>query len=207
MADPVLELHDSTGALVTSNDNWGDSLEAAQIQASGLAPGDSRESAILRLLNPGAYTAVVRGKNNSIGTAVVEAYDLDPTNNSKLANLATRGFVQTGDNILIAGFITGNRNANINVLLRAMGPSLAGQVPTVLADPIMELHDSNGATLATNDNWQDTQKTQIEQTGIPPGNPKESAIVASLPPGGYTAIVRGVNGGVGNAVVEVYNLP
>ena len=207
LADPVLELHDSTGALVTSNDNWGDSLEAAQIQAVGLAPGDSRESAILRILNPGAYTAVVRGKNNSIGTAVVEAYDLDPTNNSKLANLATRGFVQTGDNILIAGFITGNRNTNINVLLRAMGPSLAGQVPTALADPIMELHDSNGATLATNDNWQDTQKTEIEHTGIPPTNPKESAIVSSLPPGAYTALVRGVNNAVGNAVVEVYNLP
>jgi len=205
--DTILELHDSTGALVTSNDNWGDSPEASQIQANGLAPGDSRESAILRLLNPGAYTAVVRGKNNAIGTAVVEAYDLDPTNDSKLANLATRGFVQTGDNVLIAGFITGNRNANINVLVRAMGPSLAGQVPTPLADPIMELHDSNGATLATNDNWQDTQKTEIEQTGIPPGNAKESAIVSSLPPGGYTAIVRGVNGGVGNAVVEVYNLP
>ena len=107
---------------------------------------------------------------------------------------------------MIAGFITGNRNANINVLLRAMGPSLAGQVPTALADPIMELHDSNGTTLAVNDDWQATQKTQIEQTGIPPGNPKESAIVSSLPPGAYTAVVRGVNG-TGNAVVEVYNLP
>ena len=200
LADPVLELHDSTGALVTSNDNWGDSLEAAQIQASGLAPGDSRESAILRLLNPGAYTAVVRGKNNSIGTAVVEAYDLDPTNNSKLANLATRGFVQTGDNILIAGFITGNRNANINVLLRAMGPSLAGQVPTVLADPIMELHDSNGATLATNIDWQGHPEDADRTDRNSSRESKESAIVASLPPG-FTAIVRGVNGGVGNAVV------
>jgi PKD repeat protein len=207
VADPTLELHDATGALVTSNDNWGDSPEASQIQTAGLAPGDSKESAILRLLNPGAYTAVVRGKNNTIGTAVVEAYDLDSTNNSKLANLSTRGFVQTGDNILIAGFITGNRNANINVLLRAMGPSIASQVPSALADPILELHDSNGTTLATNDNWQDTQKTEIEQTGIPPGNAKESAIVSSLPPGAYTAIVRGVNNGVGNAVVEVYNLP
>jgi PKD repeat protein len=207
VADPTLELHDATGALVTSNDNWGDSPEASQIQTAGLAPGDSKESAILRLLNPGAYTAVVRGKNNTIGTAVVEAYDLDSTNNSKLANLSTRGFVQTGDNILIAGFITGNRNANINVLLRAMGPSIASQVPSALADPILELHDSNGTTLATNDNWQDTQKTEIEQTGIPPANAKESAIVSSLPPGAYTAIVRGVNNGVGNAVVEVYNLP
>jgi hypothetical protein len=138
---------------------------------------------------------------------VVEAYDLEPTNNSKLANLSTRGFVQTGDNILIAGFITGNRNSNINVLLRAMGPSLAAQLPTALADPTMELHDANGATLATNNDWQDNQKTQIEQTGIPPGNLKESAIVSSLPPGAYTAIVRGVNNTFGNAVVEVYNLP
>lgn len=207
VADPTLELHDSTGALVISNDDWGSSAEAAQIQAAGFAPGNAKESAILRTLNPGAYTAVVRGKNNSIGTAVVEAYDLDSTNNSKLANLSTRGFVQTGDNILIAGFITGNRNANINVLVRAMGPSLAGQVPSILADPILELHDNNGATIAMNDNWQDTQKTEIEGTGIPPGNPKESAIVSSLPPGAYTAIVRGVNNGTGNAVVEVYNLP
>lgn len=207
VADPTLELHDASGALVTSNDNWGDSTEAAQIQAAGLAPGNASESAILRTLNPGAYTAVVRGKNNSIGTAVVEAYDLDPTNNSKLANLSTRGFVQTGDNILIAGFITGNRNANINVLVRAMGPSLAAQLPAALADPTLELHDGNGALIGTNDNWQDSQKTEIEQTGIPPGNVKESAIVSSLPPGAYTAIVRGVNGGIGNAVVEVYNLP
>jgi hypothetical protein len=207
VADPTLELRDGAGALVLSNDDWGTSAEAAQIQAAGLAPGNAKESAILRTLNPGSYTAVVRGKNNTIGTAVVEAYDLDPTNNSKLANLSTRGFVQTGDNILIAGFITGNRNANINVLVRAIGPSLASQVPSALADPFLELHDGNGATMAMNDNWQDTQKTEIEQTGIPPSNVKESAIVSSLPPGAYTAIVRGVNNGVGNAVVEVYNLP
>lgn len=205
--DPMLELRDSSGALVTSNDNVGDSPEASQIQSAGLMPPDARESAILRVLNPGAYTAVVRGKDNAIGTALVEAYDLDPTSNSKLANLSTRGFVQTGDNILIAGFIAGNRNTNINVLIRAIGPSLAGLVPTALADPTLELHDSNGGTLAVNDNWQESQKTQIEQTGIPPANPQESAIVAGLPSGAYTAIVRGTNNGIGNAVVEVYNLP
>jgi PKD repeat protein len=205
--DPTLELRDSSGNLVTSNDNWGDSPEAGQIQAVGLNPGNANESAILRLLNPGSYTAVVRGKNGSIGTAVVEAYDLDPNNNAKLANLSTRGFVQTGDNILIAGFITGNRNSNINVLIRAMGPSLAGQVPAALADPTLELHNAQGTTMNFNNDWQDSQKAQIEATGIPPGNPKESAIVASLPPGGYTAIVRGANNSVGNAVVEVYNLP
>jgi len=207
VADPTLELRDGSGNLVTSNDNWGESPEASQIQQAGLNPGNANESAILRVLNPGSYTAVVRGKNNSIGTAVVEAYDLDPNNNAKLANLSTRGFVQTGDNILIAGFITGNRNSNINVLLRAIGPSLAGQVPTALADPTLELHNANGTTAASNDNWQDTQKAQIEQTGIPPTNVKESAIVVSLPTGGYTAIVRGANNTVGNAVVEVYNLP
>jgi PKD repeat protein len=205
--DPVLELHDHTGALVTSNDNWGSSPEASQIQQVGLAPRNASESAILRLLNPGTYTAVVRGKNNTVGTAVVEVYDLDATNSAKLANLSTRGFVQSGDNILIAGFITGNRNGNINVLVRATGPSLAGIVPTALADPILELHNGNGTTLDTNDDWQDSQKTQIQQTGIPPGNAKESAILASLPPGAYTAIVRGVDNGIGNAVVEVYNLP
>jgi hypothetical protein len=207
VTDPTLELRDATGGLVTSNDNWGDSAEASQIQAAGLAPGNAAESAILRSLNPGAYTAVVRGKNGAVGTAVVEAYDLDPSNNSKLANLSTRGFVQTGDNILIAGFITGNRNANINVLVRAMAPSLAALLPSALTDPTLELHDGNGAIMASNDNWQDSQKSQIEQTGLPPGDAKESAIVSSLPPGGYTAIVRGVNGSVGNAVVEVYNLP
>lgn len=207
LADPILELRDSTGALVTSNDNWGDSPEASQIQQSGLAPANAAESAILRLLNPGAYTAVVRGKNNSIGTAVVEAYDLDPNNNAKLANLSTRGFVQTNDNVLIAGFITGNRNANINVLVRAMGPSLAGVMPNAISDPTLEMRNSNGALIAMNNDWQDSQKTEIENTGIPPGNAKESAIVSSLPPDQYTAIVRGVNNGTGNAVVEVYNLP
>ncbi|HVF72406.1 MAG TPA: PKD domain-containing protein [Chthoniobacterales bacterium] len=205
--DPVLELHDSSGALVTSNDNWAESPEAAQIQQAGLAPESPNESVILRSLNPGQYTAVVRGKFNTIGTAVVEAYDLDPTNNSKLANLSTRGFVQTGDNILIAGFITGNRNANINVLLRALGPSIAADVPNALNDPTMALYNENGAVIANNNDWQDSQKNQIQQTGIPPSNAKESAIVASLAPGLYTAIVRGVNDGVGNAVVEVYNLP
>jgi hypothetical protein len=108
---------------------------------------------------------------------------------------------------LIAGFITGNRNSNINVLVRAIGPSLAGLVPTPLNDPTLQLFNSNGTSIAFNDNWQDSQKTLIQQSGIPPTNPNESAIVAGLVPGAYTAIVRGANSGVGNAVVEVYNLP
>ena len=204
--DPTLELHDSTGGIVATNDNWGDAPEKAEIQSVGLAPGDTRESAIIRTLNPGAYTAVMRGKGNAVGIGVVEAYDLDATNNSKLANLSTRGLVESGDNILIGGFITGNRLGNVNVLVRAIGPSLTGLLPNPLGDPVLELHDSNGTTMATNDNWQDTQGNAIQQTGLAPTNPKESAILAALPVGSHTAIVRGVNG-TGNGLVEVYNLP
>ncbi|MFN2623297.1 MAG: PKD domain-containing protein [Chthoniobacterales bacterium] len=206
LADPTLELYDSHGALIVSNDNWMDAPERAQIEAVGLTPGDPRESAILHSLDPGAYTAVIRGKNNSTGISLVEAFDLDANNNSRLANLSTRGLVETGDNVLIGGFITGNRLGNINVLIRAIGPSLANQVANPLSDPILELHDSNGTTVATNDNWQDDQAADIQQTGLAPANAKESAILASLQVGSHTAIVRGVNGN-GNALVEVYNLP
>jgi hypothetical protein len=161
---------------------------------------------MIRTLDPGAYTAVVRGKNNGIGIGLVEAYDLNTSNNSKLANLSTRGFVESGNNVLIGGFITGNRLGNVNVLVRAIGPSLAGQVPNALGDPTLELHDSNGATVATNDDWQDSQGQEIQQTGLAPTNAHESAILASLQVGSHTVIVRGVNGS-GNALVEVYNLP
>jgi hypothetical protein len=205
LADPTLELRDSTGALLSSNDDWMTSPDRPEIESRGLAPGDTREAVILHTLNPGAYTAVVRGKNNSEGIGVVEAYDLDTLNNSKFANLSTRGFVETGDNILIGGFITGNRNGSINVLVRALGPSLPAAVPNRLMDPILELYNENGAIMATNNDWQDSQKTDIEQTGIPPSDPRESAIHVSLAPGAYTAILRGVNA-TGNGLVEVYNI-
>jgi hypothetical protein len=207
LLDPTLELHSTAAGLLESNDNWVDSPNKAEIESSGVAPSGQSESVIIRTVLPGAYTAVVRGKDNTTGTAVVEAYDGNNANNSKLANLSTRGFIETGNNILIGGFITGNRNGNINVLVRAMGPSLSGVLPNALADPVLELHDGNGATMATNDNWQDSQKTAIEATGIPPTNTQESAIVSSLAPGNYTAIVRGAGNTTGNAVVEVYNLP
>jgi hypothetical protein len=205
MSDPTLELHSGNGSLMTSNDNWKDSPDRALIESSGLAPTDEHESAIIRALVPGNYTGVLAGKDNSTGIALIEVYDLD-ANNSLLANISSRGRVDAGDNVMIGGFIAGNQNANSRVLVRGIGPSLQGSIPTALPDPILELHDSNGATLETNDNWKDSpNRAEIEATGIPPSNDAESAIVRSVSPAGYTAILRGKTG-AGIAVVEIYNL-
>jgi len=206
MSDPTLELHAGNGALMTSNDNWKDSPDRALIESSGLAPTDDRESAIIRTLVPGTYTGVVAGKNNSTGIALIEVYDLD-ANKSLLANISSRGLVDTGDNVMIGGFITGNQNGNTKILLRGLGPSLQGKVPNPLADPILELHDSNGAIVETNDNWKDSpNRAAIEATGIPPSNDQESAILRIVGPSTYTAILRGKTGN-GIAVVEIYNVP
>lgn len=205
MSDPTLELHAGNGALMTSNDNWKDSPERAQIEASGLAPTDDHESAIIRTLAPGVYTGVLTGKDNTTGIALIEIYDLE-ANNSLLANISSRGLVDTGDNVMIGGFIAGNQSANTRVLVRGIGPSLQGSVPNPLADPILELHDSNGNTLETNDNWKDSpERMAIEATGIPPSHDLESAILKPVSPAGYTAVLRGKNG-TGIAVVEIYNL-
>jgi serine protease AprX len=205
MQDPVLELRNSSGALVTSNDNWKDSAERAQIEGSGIAPSHDNESAILRNLAPGAYTAVLKGKENSTGLALVEVYDLGLSVNSLLANISSRSFIETADNVLIGGFITGHHPANSAILVRALGPSLKSQLPNAIDDPLLELRDANGAAITSNDNWKDSpERAQIEGTGIPPSNDLESAIYRSLAPGQYTAIVRGKNNGVG--VVEIYNI-
>ena len=205
MADPTLELHDSNGALMTANDDWKNSPQRTQIENSGLAPTDDHESAILQTLSPGVYTGVLAGKNNSTGIALVEIYDLD-AGKSILANISSRGLVDTGDNVMIGGFIAGNQNGNTKVLVRGIGPSLQGKVPNALADPILELHDSNGNTLETNDNWKDSpERAEIEATGIPPSNDLESAILKPVSPAGYTAILRGKTGS-GIAVVEIYNI-
>jgi hypothetical protein len=211
LADPTLELHDGNGALMTTNDNWKDSPQRTEIENSGLAPTDDKESAILQTLTPGNYTAIVRGVNNTTGIALVEVYDRAPAS-SKLANISSRGFVETGDNVLIAGFIAGNQTGSAKVLVRAIGPSLKSKLPNALDDPVLELHDSQGNTLQTNDNWkindqtQQSQQAEIEATGVPPGNDLESAIVQVVSPAGFTAIVRGKNGSVGVALVEVYNI-
>ena len=161
-------------------------------------------------LNPGAYTAIVSGKNGGTGVGLVEAYDLDQAAASQLANISTRGFVETQDNVMIGGLIIGGGGGgSTKVIVRAIGPSLANAnppVPGALADPFLELHDGNGATIASNDNWKDTQEAEIIATTIPPTNGLESAIVDTLAHGNYTAIVSGKNDGTGVALVEAYNL-
>jgi Galactose oxidase, central domain len=209
LSDPTLELHDSSGATV-HNDDWQTTIisdfvtdQSGEIRDSGLAPLDPHESAMIVHLIPGAYTAVVRGKNDETGVALVDAYDLDPAATSTLANISTRGFVDTGDNVMIGGFIVGGQNP-LRVIVRAIGPSLP--LPGALGDPTLELHDGNGALIAANDNWRTYQEAEIIATTIPPSNDLESAIVRDLAPGSYTAIVRGVNGTTGIAVVEAYGL-
>jgi hypothetical protein len=207
LADPTLELHGPNGLLMTSNDNWKDTQQA-EIEISTIAPTNDLESALIATLAPGNYTAILRGKNGTTGIGLVEMYDLDAMSDSKLANISTRGFVQTGSDAMIAGFILGNGTAGEKVILRAIGPSLTG-VANALADPTLALHDGNGSLLISDDNWQDdaSQAAQIMATGIPPQNDLESAIVTTLPPGSFTAIVESKNGGTGVAVVEVYHLP
>ena len=206
MADPTLRLHDGNGTFLLSNDNWKDSPQRAQIEASGLAPTDDRESAILQTLVPGAYTGVLTGKDNTTGIALVEAYDLDADANAILANISSRGLVDTGDNVMIGGFIAGNESGNTTVLIRGLGPSLQGKVPGPLADPFLELHNANGTTVETNDDWKNSpNRAEIEATGIPPSHDFESAILRSLAPGDYTAVLRG-NIGSGIALVEIYNI-
>jgi hypothetical protein len=206
LADPVIEVRGSAGQLLATNDNWNDSLTRQQIIDSGLAPSNDLESALWGIIGPGAYTVVVRGRNDATGIGLFEVYDLDQTVDSKLANVSTRGFVETGDNVMIGGtIIIGSTPAT--VLLRAIGPSLTNfGVPGALPDPTLELHDGNGAVIGTNDNWRDDQELEIIATGLPPSNTLESAIVRDLVPGNYTAIVRGLNNTTGVALIEAYEL-
>src|SRR5205823_9044957 len=133
LADPTLELRDGTGALVTSNDNWKDTQQSA-INATGLAPPNNLESAILHTFTPGNYTGIVRGKNNTTGIGLIEAYDVDQSPATTLTNISTRGFVDVGQNAMIGGFISGN--GIVRVIVRALGPTLTKfGVPNVLADP------------------------------------------------------------------------
>jgi hypothetical protein len=223
LANPTLELHDGTGALIASNNNWVSTIiggiitsnQVREIQASGYAPGDARESAIIADVAPGNYTAIVSGVNDMTGVALVEVYDLSPDTASILGNISSRAFVQTGDNVMIGGFIVQGTQTK-RVIIRAIGPELTQYgVPNALANPTLELHDSTGALIATNDNWRTTiiggiittnQVREITASGLAPADGRESAIIAELPAGNYTAILRGVNDTTGVALVEVYDL-
>jgi autotransporter-associated beta strand protein len=209
LADPTLELHKGSNTLV-KNDNWktnpNGTSQQAEIEATALPPTNDLESAILATLGPGSYTAILAGNNGGVGVGLVEVYDLERSTNSKLANISTRGFVDTGDNVMIGGLIA---SGTARVIVRALGPSVP--VTGALGDPTLELHDGSGTLVASNDNWKtrpdgSSQQAEIEATNLPPHNDLEAALVRTLPPGNYTAVVRGQNNTTGVGLVEVYNL-
>ena len=205
LQDPTLQLFSGNTEL-GANDNWADNPNAAEIVSAGLAPTNTREPALLVTLAPGSYTAVMRGKDGSTGVGLVEVYDLDADGPAKVVNISTRGFVLPGDNGMFGGFIiTGNDPSQW--VIRAIGPSLgAFGVPSPLADPFLEIHDGNGATIQTNNNWRDSQEAALQNTGLAPTDNLEAAVLISLAPGSYTAIVKGADGGIGNGLVEIYKL-
>jgi len=208
LQDPVIELRQANGSLLLANDNWKDT-QRAQIEGSIYQPTDDRESVILATLQPAAYTAILSGKGQTSGIGTIEIYDNDAEADAELANISTRAFVQTGDNIVIGGFMLGFGSGNVQVAVRALGPSLTQfGLSNVLADPTLELRDSNGATLASNDDWQSdaVSAAQLTAHGLALPNSKESGIFTSLPPGAFTALLAGKNGGIGIGVVEIYNL-
>jgi hypothetical protein len=223
LANPRLELHNGTGALIGTNDDWQTTIiggvitsnQVSDIQNSGHAPTTASESAIIADLQSGNYTAIVRGINNTAGVALVEVYDLNPGASSSLGNISTRSFVQTGEHVMIGGFIVQGSGTK-RVIIRAIGPELTQYgIADALGNPRLELHNGTGALIATNDDWQNTiiggiitnnQVNDIQNSGHAPTAASESAIIADLQPGNYTAIVRGVNNGTGVGLVEVYDL-
>ena len=209
LANPIMELNGPSPFVTIINDNWRSDQEA-EIQATGIAPTNDLESAILVTLEPGAYTAIVRGENNSSGVALIELYDLSLGVPSKLGNISTRAFVSTGNNIVIAGFILGNGTSDDKIVVRGIGPSLtAFGVPNALANPTLELRNSDGALLVSNDDWQDNpaHAAELIAFNLAPTNDLESGLVATLAPGAYTALLAGLNNGTGVGLVEVYDNP
>jgi hypothetical protein len=212
LSDPTLDLYQGS-TLLFSNDNWGSSSQQAEIAASGFAPTNAAESAIIWTLTPGeSYTAIVRGANGGTGVGIVEAYDLNNAAASKLGNISTRGFVDVGDNVMIAGLIVRpNTGSNVGILVRALGPTLGDLgVPNALPDPTLDLVNSNGTVIRANNNWKDDplQRSAIKAAGLAPGHDEDAALVETVAPGSYTAIVRGIgNTPTGVALVEVYHLP
>jgi hypothetical protein len=207
LADTVLTLHGPTGFTTITNDNWRDTQEVA-ILATGIAPTNNLESAIDVTLNPGAYTGIVRGKDRTTGVALVEVYDLNQTAGSRLANMSTRAFVLTGDNIVIAGFVLAG-NGDDRIIVRGLGPSMtAAGIPNPMTDPTLELRNNNGALLLANNDWQDDpdQAGEINAAGLAPSEPLEAALVGTFAPGLYTALLAGRNNSTGLGLVEIYDL-
>ena len=209
LQDPVIELH-GAGGLIASNDNWKDSPQRAQIEASGFKPTDDREAVILATLPPAAYTVVLSGAGGTAGIGLIEIYDNNQASDSDLANLSTRGFVQTGDNVMIGGFTVGGTGNGTNIVVRALGPSLSAfGLTNLLADPTIELHNANGTIMISNDDWQSDpiSAAQLMANHLAPTDPKEAAIFTAIAqPGQFTAIVAGKNGNVGIAIIEIYNV-
>jgi hypothetical protein len=210
LADPVLELRSSNGSLITRNDNWKESPQRAQIEGTVFQPTNDLEAVVLATLEPGAYTAVLSGNNQTTGIGVVEMYANDQViTDAQLANISTRGFVMTQDDVMIGGFIVGGNSTSTRVAIRGMGPSLLNSgLSNVLADPLLELHDANGALIISNDNWQDDAASagQLTANGLAPQDSKESGIFMTLPPGAFTAILAGKDRGTGIGLIEIYNL-
>jgi hypothetical protein len=206
LADPTLDLHNSTSS-ITTNDNWKDTQQTA-IQATGLAPPNDLESAILITLQPGNYTAILAGKNNTTGVGLVEMYDISSGVFAELTNVSTRGHVGLGDDVMIGGFIAGGGNGSIEIVVRGLGPTLTQfGVAGALSDPKLTLLDVNGNVVRSNNNWKDTQQAAIQATGLAPPNNVESALVVTVAAGNYTAILEGSNGGTGIGLVEIYKVP
>lgn len=202
--DPMLALHDSNGATIASNDDWQQSPQRTDIQATGIPPSDAREAAIVATLAPGTYTAVLEGKNGGTGVGLVEVYDLNAGTQSQLVNISTRGYAERGENALIGGVIIGGGTGGTDILVRALGPSLRKSgVTSTLADPYLYLTTQTGSQIDANDDWR-TNQAAIQATGIPPTDDKESALVHTFQPGAYTAAVSSNGGGVG--LIEFYKL-
>jgi hypothetical protein len=209
LANPTLDLRRPDGTQIRANNDWRDDpAQAAAINATGIPPQNNLEAAIIETLDPGNYSVILRGMGVTTGVGLVEVYDLNQGVNSKLANLSTRAFVSTSDSIVIAGFVLGGSNSNDRIVVRAIGPSLtAFGVSNALADPTLELRDSNGALLSANNDWQDNpaQAAELTAAGLAPTNNLESGLAITLPPGAYTALLAGLNNGTGVGVVEVYD--
>jgi phospholipase/lecithinase/hemolysin len=206
LADPRLELFDSANTSLATNDNWRATQES-EIAATGLAPTNDFESALIRTVAPGSYTAVLAGHDANTGNGLVEVYDLDSAADATLANISTRGFVGVNGNVLIGGLIIGSGPGPI-VAMRAIGPSLsAAGIAHPLLDPTIELHNGNGDQIQFNDDWKNSQAAAIRAIGLTPADDREATIVASLDPGNYTVIVRGKGNTTGVALVEAYRVP